>query len=83
MSVTKPDLNDIELGNLAVEMGLDNSILTRCLNCNLWGTNLPGKQECGNCRSTDTVLYIPSDSVRKMIAHIKEKEGTTNVQSSA
>lgn len=75
MTMTKPDLSDVALGKLAVGMGLDHSILTRCLSCNLWGTNLPGKIECGNCGSNETVLYIPSDSVRKMIAHIKETEG--------
>jgi len=82
MNKTQPDLSAEDLGKLVLSLDLDNSILTRCLNCNLWGTTVPGNTECGNCNSTDTVIYIPSDSVLKIMKHLKESE-KQNDQSTA
>lgn len=46
--------------------------MLRCLECNMWGTNLPGDNRngshCGNCNSTDTRGYVEAndyDALRK------------------
>jgi hypothetical protein len=37
----------------------EHSLFLRCLNCNIWGTPMPGDTECGNCGSFETVQYFP------------------------
>lgn len=41
-----------------------HSLWTRCLNCFIWGIDMPTKfteaSICGNCGSSHTVKYYPS-----------------------
>lgn len=40
-----------------------HSVFTRCLDCFMWGIDMPKKfidaSECGNCQSMNTVKYYP------------------------
>lgn len=35
------------------------SVETKCMNCGMFGINLPDAKSCGNCGSYETVLYLP------------------------
>lgn len=74
MAFIKRDLSVEDVEDLAISLGL-STFFTRCLGCNLWNTSLAGKSECGNCGSRDTILYIPSNMVLKLLEKIRESDG--------
>jgi hypothetical protein len=61
----------------------ENSILVRCLSCHMWGINFPGELGCGNCKSSETVLYRPPccfDALRARLAAAEAELGTMRME---
>lgn len=52
-----------------------HSVYTRCQSCGGWGINSPCNHICGNCGSSETILYYDIETVtneRKNFSNIHE-----------
>ncbi len=51
-----------------------HSVYTLCYECHGWGVNLPLNHKCGNCNSSDTMIYYDIETVTLALATALEEQ---------